>query len=66
MGTQVRRPLHEGVGTKPTTEKPSLEHNQFIGVGLKPTSSKPEGHPGKSKAIEIFPTTRITGVTGSE
>jgi hypothetical protein len=48
MGEQVRRPLREGEGTKPTTGKPSLREDiLWLNAGRKPTALKPQGNPQK-------------------
>ncbi len=48
MGEEVRRPRVEGIGTKPTTGKPSPRtHVVRANAGTKPTTQKPQGHPRK-------------------
>lgn len=42
MGEQVRRPLTEGVGVKPTTQKPVIRAFAADSLmGMMPTSPKP-------------------------
>ena len=50
MGEKVKRPLHEGIGEKPATHKPSLRDDMLRAhAGEKPKTPKPAGQPTVTK-----------------
>jgi hypothetical protein len=56
MGHEISRPIHEGVGQKPETEKPFLRSSDLIKshLGERPTTPKPQvGQPTSQGQTQV-------------